>query len=67
MAQGGMGDILTGIIASFTAQGYPADQAASLACYVHGKSGDELSMHNSSVTASMVAVYTSKTIKGLVI
>ena len=66
MAQGGMGDVLTGLISSFKAQGYPADQAACLACYIHGKSGDELSLAHRSVTASMVAAETSKTIKGLV-
>ena len=67
MAQGGMGDILTGIIVSFKAQGYPADQAAYLACYIHGKSGDELAVHQISVTASQVASQTPKTIKGIVI
>jgi len=66
MAQGGMGDILTGIIVSFLAQGYAADQAACLACFIHGKSGDELAQNYSSVTASQVALQTSKTIKGLI-
>lgn len=42
MAVGGMGDILTGMIAAFLAQGYPAQNAAILACYLHGKAGDEL-------------------------
>ena len=42
MAVGGMGDVLTGMIAAFLAQGYPAKDAAMLACYLHGKTGDEL-------------------------
>lgn len=67
MAQGGMGDILTGMIVSLLAQGYRADQAACLACFVHGKSGDELAMKQRSVTASQVALQVSETIKGLVI
>lgn len=42
MASGGMGDILTGIIAGFVAQGYPADEAARIGVYLHGKAGDRL-------------------------
>lgn len=43
MAVGGMGDVLTGMIAGFLAQGYPAQEAAMIACFIHGKAGDELS------------------------
>ena len=42
MAVGGMGDVLTGMIASFLAQGYKAEDAAILGCYLHGKTGDVL-------------------------
>lgn len=42
MATGGMGDVLTGIIASLLAQGYSPVQAAMMACYIHGDAGDEL-------------------------
>jgi NAD(P)H-hydrate epimerase len=42
MAVGGMGDILTGMIAAFLAQGYSASNAAIFACYLHGRAGDEL-------------------------
>ncbi len=42
MAIGGMGDVLTGMIAAFLAQGYPSEEAAIIACYIHGKAGDEL-------------------------
>lgn len=42
MAVGGMGDVLTGILAAFLAQGYQPEEAAMLACYLHGKAGDVL-------------------------
>jgi hydroxyethylthiazole kinase-like uncharacterized protein yjeF len=40
MASGGTGDVLTGMIGSFLAQGYSADQAACLGVYLHGRAGD---------------------------
>lgn len=43
MASGGMGDSLTGIIASFIGQKYKVLQATILGAYIHGKCGDELS------------------------
>ncbi len=43
MAVGGMGDVLTGMIAGFLAQGYPAQEAAMIACFIHGSAGDKLS------------------------
>jgi hydroxyethylthiazole kinase-like uncharacterized protein yjeF len=42
MAVGGMGDVLTGMITSFLAQGYTPADAALLGCYLHGKAGGEL-------------------------
>jgi NAD(P)H-hydrate epimerase len=42
MASGGMGDVLTGMIAGFAAQGYAADAAARLGVYLHGAAGDHL-------------------------
>ncbi|MEJ7778210.1 MAG: NAD(P)H-hydrate dehydratase [Daejeonella sp.] len=42
MATGGMGDVLTGMIAGFLAQGYSAKEATMLGCYLHGEAGDEL-------------------------
>lgn len=55
MAQGGMGDVLTGCIASLLAQGYSACDAALIGCYLHGKSGDELGKMNEVTPASLVA------------
>ena len=63
MAQGGMGDALTGVISAFVAQGYDPKTAALLGVYFHGKSGDDLSDDNYSVTASEVIIQLSKTIK----
>ena len=42
MAVGGMGDVLTGIIAAFLAQGYSSENAVTIACYLHGLAGDLL-------------------------
>lgn len=40
MGTGGSGDVLTGIIAAFAAQGVPAFEAAKAGVYVHGLAGD---------------------------
>ncbi len=43
MAAGGMGDILTGIIAGLLAQGLSPEAAASAGVYIHGKAADMIS------------------------
>ena len=49
MGTGGMGDVLTGIIAGLMAQGLPSGRAAALAVYIHGLAGnivsERLGMH----------------------
>ncbi len=40
MATGGTGDVLTGMIGGFLAQGHTAAQAAQLGVYLHGLAGD---------------------------
>lgn len=42
MASGGMGDLLTGIIAALLCQGAPPLAAAAAAVWLHGRSGDRL-------------------------
>lgn len=43
MASGGMGDVLTGIIAGFLAQGFSQKDAAIAGVYIHGRCADILS------------------------
>lgn len=66
MAQGGMGDVLTGIITSFVAQGYTSELAVCLAVYFHGKAGDDLTEEYVVVTASELAKQLPKTIKEMI-
>jgi NAD(P)H-hydrate epimerase len=40
MATAGSGDVLTGVLTSLLAQGYPPEEAALLGVYVHGLAGD---------------------------
>jgi NAD(P)H-hydrate epimerase len=40
MAKGGSGDVLTGMVASFLAQGYHQEEASLLSVYLHGLSAD---------------------------
>jgi NAD(P)H-hydrate epimerase len=42
LASGGTGDVLTGLIAGFLAQGLPPFQAAQLGVYCHGTAADRL-------------------------
>jgi hydroxyethylthiazole kinase-like uncharacterized protein yjeF len=63
MAQAGMGDVLTGAITAFVAQGYSSTEACMLACYVHGKAGDTLSKQQYVITASQIAHQINKEIK----
>lgn len=56
MGSAGMGDVLTGMIAAFIAQGLDADEAMLLAVHLHGAAGDALAEHGIKVgiTASDV-------------
>lgn len=62
MAQGGMGDVLTGIITAYVAQGYSPKDAALLGCYFHGSAGDELAKVSFTTSAGKVAIQLPKTI-----
>lgn len=54
LATAGSGDVLTGLIGGFVAQGYEMELSASMAVYVHGAAGDraEQTLGTYSVTAS---------------
>ncbi len=45
LATGGTGDVLTGLLAGLAVQGMELDQAALLACHVHGLAGDIVAEH----------------------
>jgi NAD(P)H-hydrate epimerase len=63
MASGGMGDCLTGIIASFIAQGVSILEAAAISAYIHGYIGDSLSESMYCVNASHIMDNISSIIK----
>ena len=46
MASGGMGDVLTGVLAALLAQKYSSEDACIIGNYIHGKAGDELALPN---------------------
>ncbi|MBT5869127.1 MAG: NAD(P)H-hydrate dehydratase, partial [Nitrospinaceae bacterium] len=50
MATGGSGDVLTGIITGFMAQGLPSKQATLAGVYVHGQAGDDFAYTESQTT-----------------
>jgi hydroxyethylthiazole kinase-like uncharacterized protein yjeF len=56
MSAAGMGDVLTGMIAAFIAQGLSADNALLLAVHLHGAAGDALAAQHATIgmTASEV-------------
>ncbi|WP_368489635.1 NAD(P)H-hydrate dehydratase [Clostridium sp. BJN0013] len=66
MASGGMGDCLTGIIASFIAQGYEPFEAVCAAAFVHGYCGDKLSQSMFCVNASHILEELPFSIKELI-
>lgn len=65
MATGGSGDVLTGVIAAFLAQGYRPEQAATMGVYIHGLAGDLAAQEFGEVgmTASDIADYIGRAIR----
>jgi hydroxyethylthiazole kinase-like uncharacterized protein yjeF len=69
MASAGMGDILTGMVTAFLAQGAPLMQALSAAVYIHGLAADDLVAQGIGpigLTASEVAHAARKALNRLV-
>lgn len=68
MSGPGMGDVLTGMIAAFIAQGVATDDALKLAVYLHGAAGDALAKQGVLVgmTASEVTTEARKLLNGMV-
>lgn len=56
MSSAGMGDVLSGMIAAFIAQGLSADEALLLAVYLHGAAGDELAKQQATLGMSATEV-----------
>ena len=67
MATAGCGDVLTGIIASFMAQGYRPHHAATIGAYIHGLAGDLAARKIGEIglTASDVADYVGRAVRAL--
>lgn len=67
MATAGSGDVLTGIISSFLAQGMRPEHAATVGVYVHGLAGDMAAAEKGEygVLASDIIDYTGKAIRAL--
>ncbi len=64
LATGGTGDVLTGVIGAFLAQGYLAVEAACLGAYLHGVAGDlaaervgEVSLRASDLVEALPAAF----------
>jgi len=56
MSSAGMGDVLSGMIAAFIAQGLSADEALLLGVYLHGAAGDELAHQQATLGMSATEV-----------
>jgi ADP-dependent NAD(P)H-hydrate dehydratase / NAD(P)H-hydrate epimerase len=65
MATAGSGDVLTGVITSFLAQGYNSFESALLGAYIHGKAGDYAANFYSqqSLIAGDIITFLSKVFK----
>ena len=68
MATAGAGDVLTGVIAGFMAQGFQPEHAATIGVYVHGLAGDIASeeIGEYGVTASDISNRLGRAIKAII-
>lgn len=67
MATAGAGDVLTGVITAFLAQGYRPEHAATIGVYVHGLAGDMAAeaLGEFGLTAGDIADYVGRAIKNI--
>lgn len=65
MASGGMGDCLTGIIASLLGQKHSPMESALLGAYVHGLAGEEASKDKYNTIASDIIDNISKVMENI--
>ncbi|MDE7381137.1 MAG: NAD(P)H-hydrate dehydratase [Muribaculaceae bacterium] len=65
MATAGAGDVLTGVISAFIAQGYRPEKAALIGVYIHGLAGDMAAdeLGEFGLTASDIAAYVGRAIR----
>lgn len=65
MATAGAGDVLTGVITAFIAQGYRPEYAATIGVYIHGLAGDiaEEELGEFGLIASDIAAYVGRAIR----
>jgi hydroxyethylthiazole kinase-like uncharacterized protein yjeF len=56
MSSAGMGDVLSGMIAAFIAQGLSADEALLLGVHLHGAAGDALAQQKATIGMSATEV-----------
>ena len=56
MSSAGMGDVLSGMIAAFMAQGLSADEALLLGVHLHGAAGDALAQQQATIGMSATEV-----------
>ncbi len=66
MASGGMGDILTGLIAGFICQGLDAFESACLGVYIHGLAADRVVARRGWGTRGLIATDLLEEIPGII-